>query len=94
MKEQRLKLFETMAQKEGQLEGALALELIEEVRKLKDALSGSAVISSHAGARIRELEEENKQLRVALREIHNLLVKDSFEYDDECIEIAKKALKR
>ena len=38
MREERLVMMESIAKKEGQLDGALALELIEKVRELEERL--------------------------------------------------------
>lgn len=46
---------------------AVAQEQADEISRLKDALSGSAVISDQAGARIAELEAENERLKQDLK---------------------------
>ncbi len=45
---------------------AVAQDQADEISRLKDALSGAAVISDQAGARIAELEAENKRLQEEL----------------------------
>src|SRR5690554_2855983 len=41
-------------------------ELEKEIKRLKDALSGSAVIFNHSQATVKELTEKNKRYRKAL----------------------------
>ncbi|MEK5162045.1 hypothetical protein NYE69_06840 [Paenibacillus sp. FSL R5-0527] len=45
---------------------AVAQDQADEISRLKDALTGAAVISDQAGARIAELEAENKRLQEEL----------------------------
>ena len=78
-------------------------ELEKEIKRLKDALSGSAVIFNHSQATVKELTEKNKRYREALEFYANednwigtitSIVNLSCAVEQDQGEIARKALEK